>query len=175
MGTTTGLAIPYVDPTDLIADYPAAMQAQSEKIEELIGVRSHIAMRRTSDLTVPTGTDLTLPWESTLSTTGNISYASGTFTITVPGVYLLTMVGLWQAGSSGSRYQQIMINGSTNYVSNERQGYHTTFWVTLTSVKVMPLVANDTVAFVLTANSATQTLLGSVQNSTACSLTRIGL
>lgn len=35
MGTTTKLAIPYIEPTDIVADYPAADKAKADRIEAI--------------------------------------------------------------------------------------------------------------------------------------------
>lgn len=38
MGSTANNAIPYVEPTDRLTDFPAAMESQSDKIDGLLGM-----------------------------------------------------------------------------------------------------------------------------------------
>jgi hypothetical protein len=51
MGTTPALGIPYVEPTDLLANYPVADKAQADRVERLLGDRES----RTAWLTAASG------------------------------------------------------------------------------------------------------------------------
>lgn len=113
MGTTPQFAIPYVEPSDLLANYPTQDKAQAEKIEQLMQTDSRMwaEYRLTADQSLASATATTVNL-SVIINEGGFTLAAGEITVPTAGVYLVaaSVSFLSIAGATGNRYGYLFQN-----------------------------------------------------------------
>jgi len=117
MGTTPTYQIPYVEPSDTLAAFPAADKAQAERIEAIIGAPPSAppfgAMSRTTTLSVAASTEVKMTWNQTDFAPRGIAQANGDWTIQSAGIYLIKAGVMWGPDTGGMRQLRLKKNGTT--------------------------------------------------------------
>lgn len=105
MGTTPGFLLPYVEPADTLASFPAADKAQMEAVEAALASPAWGDFRLTVNQTIPTATATTVNW-STITNTGGFVNNAGVITIPKAGTYLIATAVAYASSSTavGNRY-----------------------------------------------------------------------
>jgi hypothetical protein len=111
MGTTPILAIPYIEPGDLVTTYPTQDKAQAERLEAFLApVFGNYA--RTVNQPIATGTATTVIGSQVAAEGGiTLNVATGEVTIPAPGLYLLTGWAAFVPNAAGYRYSWWVRNG----------------------------------------------------------------
>jgi hypothetical protein len=177
MGTTPLYGIPYVEPTDLLANYPVADKAKADRLEVLLTMGCSARHRNSGDIAMGAGTDVTIDYNGILvDDPVNLPYASGTWTVKLAGVYLIAISTFWQAVSAvgPTQYTKIYRNGVSGPQAIQ---YPTTTarYSTQNLVNVNRYAVNDTIKIVCNQSvNAGSIMANSGGQQTSCSITRVG-
>jgi len=116
MGTTPIFAIPYVEPTGKLAEYPAADKAQAETLEASLGGKPFCEAVANATQAQATSTETLIVYQTSLvSQAGMFTNGGSAITIPVNGLYLVVLGYSWTATTGlGSRIVLLKINGVTN-------------------------------------------------------------
>lgn len=175
MGTTPVYAIPYVEPTDLLANFPAADKAKADRLEALFGTQLIMAAAyRAANYSPAPGTDIPCAWDTFPISDPSITYSGQTFTLTKAGTYAIDVSMKWERNTANptSRVQSAIQRNAAIVQIGYMLGNGTTYQ-TLTLAKKLRCAANDTITIVLRSNATGDTLLGDAL-ATNVSIVRLG-
>lgn len=179
MGTTPKYAIPYVEPADLLANYPTQDKAQADRIEALLGTAPIMAMGvMTANYSPAANVDVPIGWGSFPVSHASLPWTGGAgrcdFTALVAGTYLFeATLKLERNTANPTARQQLMVwkNGAT--VFNVFQLSNPTTYESLSITRMLKLVVNDKVGLYYRVGATGATILGS-GNDSSMTLTRVG-
>jgi hypothetical protein len=105
MGTTPNRAIPYPEPSDLVTNGAAAMQALAEGVDDAMGAPLGFASYLPANKAVANAVWTTLNGLTEVTDRGgNLDPAAGVYTVPVAGLWLFTANAFWQSSTVGARY-----------------------------------------------------------------------
>jgi hypothetical protein len=175
MGTTPKLAIPYVEPADLLANYPVADKAQADRVEYLLATDPTPRASRYKSAPQPIDTaavPFTVLYDVDLGDGTGITYnaASGVFTVPTSGVYQVNASIHFQVGAgTGSLRLIIVINGQQKLVLIDKNSVS----FSMMGSRAYRLAAGDTIAIQAQSSITGCGIFGSGTQYTTVDITRL--
>jgi len=118
MGTTPIYGIPYIEPTDALANYPTQDKAQAEAVEAALATYATPRAARyksaTQSLTANVWAPVAFEGDEPGQSSAGITYAGGIFTVAREGVYLVNTALLF-AGTAAPQQRLRIGNATVSY------------------------------------------------------------
>jgi hypothetical protein len=176
MGTTPNAAIPYVEPTDALANYPVQDKAQADRIDTLLQSAS-ASYLRTGAVTIPGATQTTVLLDTAIRPLEAITYnaGTGTFTLPVAGRYLFLGNLTWKGTDTGGYRQIRLLKAGALTDLREQVGPQLAGADEYQSIaRVISVAANDTFALAAFSSMATSLVVNASRTYVALELYRLG-
>lgn len=175
MGTTPSLAIPYVEPTDALANFPAQDKAQALRIDTALQQVSASYLRGAA-AAIAAGTQVVILFDTAIRPLVGITYNAGTgaFTVPVDGRYLVVGTLTWQNTPTGAyRQTRLLKNGS---LADLREGHIPAYSATpfYEIVRTIQMTAGETLQIAAYTTQATNLEVNSVRTYVAMEIWRLG-
>ena len=181
MGTTPKLAIPYVEPADKLADFPAQDKAQAQKVEDLLSTAQPFASGgRTADYTFSTpSSDYVIGWDTFPDSHAQLPYTGGAdrcdWTTNLAGLYVCVGWVTWAVSTTGACQLRITKNGKSSVVQNTYRGFNNYSPETQFVQRVLRCVAGDKIGLGARITGTTsQVMSGTIPNANGFNITRVG-
>jgi hypothetical protein len=142
MGTTANRQIPYVEPADALNAYPAAMKAQSERLDALLPLAVGAWSQGTAQ-SIPNNTPTRTVLDTVLVPPVGMSIAGNAVTVTVAGLYLVTGSVTYDTNATGFRMALLVVNGAsvTRFITAAGAGGP----ISCTPTRLLQLAAGDVI------------------------------
>lgn len=114
MGTTPLFAIPYVEPTDTLATFPAADKAQADKLDAALGGRPFCQAWASASQSMVNGAETGMVFQNShVSQAGMFTNGGSVITVPVAGLYQIVFGYSWTANATGNRILVTKVTGFT--------------------------------------------------------------